>query len=636
MKSLSPALLTSQKQASREPAVSLLARAFGHPQKTGGSSGSPGNALYPGIFNWTRLYRDESLAPVYHALAFAGDGSMQRVRGTSSTFHQRVANPSPDSNFTQWTSFIESIGGPCAVAALGAEVTVLGADFVHVGSTQYWQSFNYGVSFTVQATAPPPASGSRRAIAACYKSDGTLGIVGSQWGSTPNLWFAKKLGHQWGGGHMSNPPDVYGLAIYHDGDWNIIALCNVSGTFKLARIVFGDGYRASVNAWSGIEYLNLGSAEVDYWDLQQNYYDKPPWERIPLPPNLHRVGLSRMGHGGGGISRGQPPRRLPLSGYSAYTGVLPSWASPQDKKAFGIHAIYKARAIDNLDLYAPFICKPPGQPAILSVYKTGDKWFWRLRPATDFYDARWSRAFTEPGECMFGMAIASDGNWLWGTRANEVWRSPIPLKSWTTPIPGSGASSGSHAIAQADVAEAQETIRPLATSRLELTLDNSEGAYSSLPTAHIRKGAMVEFSFGYQGEYAPPNYYFIEDWTFDRAPNQATVTLHCIDAWGLLEKYVVPGYHEFNMMSNTHSVYDLILLTVQCIGGTLDYISRSSDITSLYPKMELRPGETGAGLLRRLLALVPDLILFRGLDAFILYPQPTDPPVYNYTFPEES
>ena len=290
--------------------------------------------------------------------------------------------------------------------------------------------------------------------------------------------------------------------------------------------------------------------------------------------------------------------------------------------------------MDNLDLDAPFICKPSGEPPVLSAYKTGNKWFWRLKPATDFYDANWSRAHMDKGECMYGLAIASDGTWLWGSRANEVWRSPLPLKCWNTPTAGSGASSGSQTIAQADVIEAKETIRPLATSRLELVLDNSKGTYSGLPSTHIKKGARLEFRYGYQGEYAPANYYFIEDWTYDRAPNQATVTLDCIDAWGLLQKYSVPGYHEFNMMSNTHTVYAIIEKVIQCIGGTLNYKSRSSAITSLYPKFEVRPGETGAGILRRLLALVPDVIFFNGLDAYIVYPQTSDAPTYSYYFPE--
>ena len=319
MKSLSSALLYNQLAASRQPAINLIARAFSHPEKAGGASGAAGDALYPGILNWTRLYQDTGISPNYHALAFAGDGSLNRVR--AGIYHQRVTSPGPGSDFTSWTRLSDSREGPCAIAALGNKVTVIGRDYSVDTQSQLWDSTDYGATFASPTPAYPPAAGCRRAIAACYKSNGDLGIVGSDSGSA-NLWFARRTGINWYGGSMSSPPDSYGLAIYHDGDWNIIALCNVSGAFKLARIVYGDGYRVSAGVWSGIEYLNLGSAEVDSWDLQQNYYDKPPWERMRLPASAYPRIPRRLGHGGGGSARfGVKPRTLPPRGYLAYTGL---------------------------------------------------------------------------------------------------------------------------------------------------------------------------------------------------------------------------------------------------------------------------------------------------------------------------
>jgi hypothetical protein len=100
----------------------------------------------------------------------------------------------------------------------------------------------------------------------------------------------------------------------------------------------------------------------------------------------------------------------------------------------------------------------------------------------------------------------------------------------------------------------------------------------------------------------------------------------------LLEKYVIPSPGEFNLVSNTHRVYDIISLIIQCIGGTLSYKSYSTAILQ-YPKLEVSAGETGAGLLRRLLALVPDVIYFSGLNAWIVYPQTSDSSTYAYNFP---
>jgi hypothetical protein len=80
-------------------------------------------------------------------------------------------------------------------------------------------------------------------------------------------------------------------------------------------------------------------------------------------------------------------------------------------------------------------------------------------------------------------------------------------------------------------------------------------------------------------------------------------------------------------------VYQLIEKVVQCIGGTLDYVSRSSLMTGLYPRMEFHPGESGAGVLRRLLQLVPDVLRFNGFNAYVLYPQAGDGYSYEYHFP---
>jgi hypothetical protein len=77
----------------------------------------------------------------------------------------------------------------------------------------------------------------------------------------------------------------------------------------------------------------------------------------------------------------------------------------------------------------------------------------------------------------------------------------------------------------------------------------------------------------------------------------------------------------------------LIGKVMQTVGGTLGYKSRSSLITGLYPKIEIGAGESGASVLRRLLNLVPDVIYFFGLDAYIVYPQEGDTIVYKYRFP---
>jgi len=65
---------------------------------------------------------------------------------------------------------------------------------------------------------------------------------------------------------------------------------------------------------------------------------------------------------------------------------------------------------------------------------------------------------------------------------------------------------------------------------------------------------------------------------------------------------------------------------LSCIGATLDYVSRSTEITTTYPQLEIKPGESGAGFLLRLLALVPDVLYFNGLDGYMVHSQDDDGP----------
>ena len=48
------------------------------------------------------------------------------------------------------------------------------------------------------------------------------------------------------------------------------------------------------------------------------------------------------------------------------------------------------------------------------------------------------------------------------------------------------------------------------------------------------------------------------------------------------------------------------------------------------PAFTVHPGETGATAIRRLMATVPDLLLFRGREAWLRLPQPTDRAAYAF------
>jgi len=188
----------------------------------------------------------------------------------------------------------------------------------------------------------------------------------------------------------------------------------------------------------------------------------------------------------------------------------------------------------------------------------------------------------------------------------------------------------------------KETVASEMSSELDITFNNYDSFFDDVGTGVLDTlaiGSRINLFVGYEisavGTYEEYARYFVDSWGYTRAPNLAQFTIHCIDAWGLLEKYRFDRKVSFNYLgaTTTYSVYELIEMLCKAIGGSLSYISRSSYITTFEPVIEISAGESAANMLRRLLALVSDQIRFFGNDGYIIYPQTTDVSTYLYKFP---
>ena len=212
---------------------------------------------------------------------------------------------------------------------------------------------------------------------------------------------------------------------------------------------------------------------------------------------------------------------------------------------------------------------------------------------------------------------------------------------WEPPTQGAGAGS-KITLPTRDILSISEQVDPEQQSTLNVELNNSKGTYNSPGSGALlvmKRGSRVNLHIGYRpsrkdsDETEELSRYFIENWGYGRSQNRASFILSCIDAWGLLDRFKFNKPVEWNIESDTYNVYQLIEKVLQGIGATLSYKSRSSLITSLYPKLEVRAGESGASIISQLLSLVPDVIFFFGLQAYIVHPQDTDSAVYSYNFP---
>jgi hypothetical protein len=305
-------------------------------------------------------------------------------------------------------------------------------------------------------------------------------------------------------------------------------------------------------------------------------------------------------------------------------------------------AVLEALAGETLDVSGPYLLKPPTSCTnpLLSLARQNQPWIFRLKPGSDFFDYNWNKASVIETSASRGMALAADpsGEYIWATQPNEVWRTQCP-GSWTPPTAGSGAGD-KITLLVSKVARILEAVDPEQPSELAVELDNSKGTYNSPGSgslAVVKRGSRVNLHLGYKStsgdQLSEAARYFIENIGYSRTPNTPAFIMHCTDAWGLLEHYQFNKPVEWNSSADDFTCYQLIEKVMQSVGGTLGYKSRSSLITSFYPKLEVGAGESAASVLRRLLNLVPDVIYFFGLDAYIVYPQAGDTVVYNYKFP---
>ena len=587
MRSLSTEFYAAQRADHRTPRIKVEVASYGHPAAVAAS------ALQWSDYNWERLtLSTDSTAVGKHALAIPADGSVCRVRAGTTMYYQRVTSPSGSSTWTTWSNWGGGTGSPVGLAALGTEVIGFADDGVYL---YYRKSTDSGATFgawTVMMNTRP----CERGCAAAFKPNGDCAVVhASDFNDPTSLYIQRRTSGTWstGLGQISGDHAISALALYYNGDWNILALLLDGSYIRLARGVYGDGGSYTVGTWSGWEYINSYKARVDF------------------SAAMHL----RM------FQTGRPGRYVPTY-YEQVSSVM------------------QQQAADNLGVDDPYVTYHASLGAVFSFAKDNKPWFYRLRPGTLFKDSDWSRAWPLDVTATYGLALACDGTYLYASAPNQVWRSALP-GSWAPPTAGAGAGTN-YAVTAAHIIAVKETVKPMAPSTLDVTLDNSAGTYNSIgggaasAVGKLKRGAQVTLSIGYYSAgdlYSVAGKYYVERISYARVPGHAYLVIGCTDAWGLLERYSFNRPVFWNEASDVTTLYEIIEKVVQAVGGSLSYVSRSSDITGTYPRCEVHTGENAAVVLRQLLALVPDVIYFIGLTGYIVYPQAADAASYYLRFP---
>jgi hypothetical protein len=254
---------------------------------------------------------------------------------------------------------------------------------------------------------------------------------------------------------------------------------------------------------------------------------------------------------------------------------------------------------------------------------------------TTFLDA----AYTEPRPFIdlssdYGLRMASTSAYWLLSRPDGLWHARRALR---TAVDLSGAITSFR-------------LSTWQSPALTLHLDNSDGRFASPGTdelAALRFRSEVELRLGYRtpagAEVVDGGRFWVDSWEYNSLPvrdtrraNRATFTIYALDGWGLADRWTPRYQLRWNHAGTPANVWQILFKILARLGIRLrdGAWPRSSAILNFYPDYTLVPGQRGDNAIRRLLATVPDQLVFRGQDAFVKNPISSEAASYEYAHPE--
>ncbi|MBI4301760.1 MAG: hypothetical protein HY664_04055 [Chloroflexi bacterium] len=240
-------------------------------------------------------------------------------------------------------------------------------------------------------------------------------------------------------------------------------------------------------------------------------------------------------------------------------------------------------------------------------------------PTADFIDNLWREPVPFDLSSSYGAAIAFSNTYAWLSTAFGVWQATLTPASVEV---------------TADVVNLALSLEPV-LSRARVELRNDDGRYQDIGSgsySSIRKGSEILVSPGYRTtagvEVSTGLAFWIEGWEYISHGGRATFVIYVKDGWGLLREW--RARRQYSWTAGSKNVFQLLSFVLARVGLELSSYSTSLVITDQYPAFTIHPDESGATAVGRLLAIVPDVLFFRGRVGYIKYPQASDPSDYSY------
>jgi hypothetical protein len=544
---ISPTLLAAQKSPHRLPYVE--AKVYDYEQ---------------GIkrLTWTRLYEGEE-ADNHHGIAFDGEGSMHRIRADtgSKLYYQKITNPGPTSDYSQWTQIASDCSGPCAIAAYGSKVYI----FYRTSTNVLWKyySHNYGSSWT---NAQLTATADVLSMAACWK------------GATSTV------------------------------------VCFAVTTIEICAIVLDTSDQAT-------------TVYYKYHGLDTTYGIGATYQEGEFP--------------------------IVLAGKDTDAGTSIVSYALYSTKLSDIYTFSSLRVLLTADEDVATAFRYPDchLPDAAQEYETlqltvvedysGITAYTRPLLAHLVKDTAWSDAtITEPRPLFpdpspYGLRLSSTDS---TNSTNPSWWFSTPDGVWRAPRPAADPLDLTPYIQQL-----HQVIGHQRPGSLVLQLDNSKGYFASPgegALASLRFRAEVQLRLGYKTTSGPEALdnltYWIDSWKYSTTQQaQSTLTLFCVDLWGLASAWAARYSLRWNYTTfQPCRVWEILYQFLGRLGIRLwnnPDAPKSTAIDNYYPKFLSRGGTLADTQLRRLLSFVTDGLVPTQAICFAKDLLPAESSSYSYS-----
>lgn len=273
-----------------------------------------------------------------------------------------------------------------------------------------------------------------------------------------------------------------------------------------------------------------------------------------------------------------------------------------------------------VSLQAPFLAQPDTYRLTFVEKYTGSLSYSRpyhsYSPATaDFATNLWREPVPFNLTSDFGLALAFSSGAAWLSTPAGVWTASLSFPSLDVTT---------------DVLEATTRVRPF-EGRLRLVLRNDDGRYSSLPPA-VKLAAEVRVSPGYitatgsQASDGPA--YWIEGIEWASGAGKGTLALETRNAWSLLDGW--RARRQYSWAAGQKNVFGILQFLFARAGLEFSSAGSSAAAGNLYPTFTVHPGDSGLTAVRRLLTMLPDVVLVRGEFGYLVEPTASQASDYVY------